>query len=106
MKRFWNILGWVVGVAVSFYFYFESIKEREPTFIIDPLRPVLIDKDLLANKPLNIFDTSGQAINDNVSVITFYFFNQGRESIKRENILEPIRIDLPDKGRILDYKIP
>lgn len=103
-----SILSWVVsiiGIISSFYFYFESIKERVPTFIVDPIKPTLIDTELLKDKPIKIFDPSGKEIFERVTVITFYFFNQGDQSIRREDILEPLKLKITKGTKILDYRI-
>lgn len=103
-----SILGWAVsliGLFSSFYFYFESIKEKTPTFIVDPIKTTLIDTDLLKDKPINILDASGKEILGNVTVITFYFFNQGDQSIKKEDILDPLKLKITNGAKILDYRI-
>ena len=103
-----SILSWVVsiiGIVSSFYFYFESIKEMVPTFIVDPIKPTLIDTELLKDKPIKIFDPSGKEIFERVTVITFYFFNQGDQSIRREDILEPLKLKITKGTKILDYRI-
>lgn len=103
-----SILGWAVsliGLFSSFYFYFESIKEKIPTFIVDPIKTTLIDTDLLKDKPINILDASGKEILGNVTVITFYFFNQGDQSIKKEDILDPLKLKITNGAKILDYRI-
>lgn len=104
MNKFWSILGWVVSIVLSIFLTIISIKEREPTFIVNPLKPLIVNKDLLKNHPITVLDTLGQTIDDDISVITFYFFNQGHEAIRKENILEPLYLKISE-GRILDYKL-
>ncbi|MBI3482810.1 MAG: hypothetical protein HY015_07515 [Bacteroidetes bacterium] len=108
MKRFSGIVSWtitIVSCVSGFYFFYESKKDREPTFVVDPIRPTLVDKELFKNKPLRIVDSTGNEVRENVCVITFYFFNQGNESIKKENILQPLKLRLPKGCKMLDYKL-
>jgi len=103
--EFWQITGWVLGIILSaFLGYFISIKEREPTLKKDKVT-LLIDNNSIKQNPIKIIDSKGAEIAENVSIITFYFFNQGQESIKPDDILEGIKITLPGKGRLLNYKI-
>lgn len=103
-----SILGWVVsliGIISSFYFYFDGIKERIPTFIVDPIKLTLVDTELLKDKPIKILDSYGKEIIENVTIITFYFFNQGDQSIKREDVLDPLKLKVSNGVKILDFRI-
>jgi len=108
MKRASGLISWtitIVSCVSGFYFFYESKKDREPTFVVDPIRPTLVDKELFKNKPLRIVDSTGHEVRENVCVLTFYFFNQGNESIKKENILQPLKLRLPKGCKMLDYKL-
>jgi hypothetical protein len=95
----------VIGILSGAYFYFASVRERIPTFIVDPIKSTIVDKELIRNKPLKISDSEGKEILDNVNILTFYFFNQGNEPIKSENILSDLHLSLSSGSEILDYKI-
>jgi hypothetical protein len=105
ISEFINYSLGVIGILTGAYFYFASVKERIPTFIIDPIKTTIVDKELVKDKPLKIFDIEGKEITMDVNVLTFYFFNQGNESIKPENILTELKLSLPDDCQIIDYKI-
>ena len=77
MNKFWSILGWVTSTILAIFLYYASEKQRIPTFIIDPLQPILVDKELFKNRPINILDTAGKYIDGNISVITFTFLIKG-----------------------------
>lgn len=100
----WIILNIGVGLLTGYYFYFISIKEADPTFIVDPIKTTLVDKKILG-RPINIVDSEGKEILDDVNSITFYFFNQGGAPLKRENILSPIRLSLSNNSKIIDFRI-
>jgi len=40
-----------------------------------------------------------------VTSVYFYFFNQGKETIKRQNVYSPLKISLGDSAKILDFKV-
>lgn len=95
----------ILGIILSAYFYYDSLRERAPTFIVDPIVSTIIDRELVKDNPLKILNSKGIEITQDVNVLTFYFFNQGNESIKSENILSDLRLSLPVNCEILDYKI-
>jgi hypothetical protein len=110
VKRYgFGIIGIVIGILsliLSYYIYKKSIALPEPVFLYDPTRTILIDSDRFAEIPLRVVRPNGEAIKGDVTSIRFYFWNNGRKSIKPSNILEPLFITLDDpNGEILDYKI-
>jgi hypothetical protein len=100
-----NALLGIIGIASGAFFYYDGLKEREPTFIVDPIVSTIVDKELVKDKPLKILNSKGIEITQDVNVLTFYFFNQGNESIRQENILSDLTLSLPINCEILDYKI-
>lgn len=58
-----------------------------------------------ANAPLMLLKANGDTIQSDVTSVYFYFFNQGKETIKKENVYDPIKISLDADAQILDYKI-
>ncbi len=110
-KRYWfGIMLAVITIAASFivghYFYKKSISSPEPVFLLDPVRTKIIESNRLVDTPLRVVRANGDEIKGNVTSVRFYFWNNGRKSIKKSNILEPLVITLDDpNGEILDYKI-
>ncbi len=107
LRRNWlAIIAILIGIAVSNHFYQKSIAKREPVFLVDPSRTEIIDCTRLEETPLRVVRASGDEIKGDVTSTRFYFWNNGRQSIKPSNILEPLIITLDDPdGEILDYKI-
>ena len=86
--------------------YKKSIAKPEPVFLIDPVRTKIIESKHILETPLRVVRPNGDEIKGNVTSVRFYFWNNGRKSIKKSNILEPLVITLDDpNGEILDYKI-
>lgn len=100
-----SIISIVITIIFGYYFLYVGIRERRPTFYVDPTRTTILDKENAANAPLMLLKSNGDTITSNVTSVFFYFFNQGEETIKHENIYSPLKIVLSDEAEILDYKI-
>jgi hypothetical protein len=99
-----NVLSIAITIVFGYYFLYVGDKEREPTFYIDPIRTVIIDKTNAADAPLQLLKPNLDTIDSDVVSVYFYFFNQGKETIKRENVYAPITIKVKD-AEILYYKV-
>ncbi|HMG88847.1 MAG TPA: hypothetical protein VK589_02270 [Chryseolinea sp.] len=95
----------VITIIFGYYFLYVGIRERKPTFYVDPTRTTILDKANAANAPLMLLKANGDTISSDVTSVFFYFFNQGEETIKKENIYSPLKIVVGDNAEILDYKI-
>lgn len=106
-KKYWfGLTCFFLSAAMGIYFYTSSRASREPIFVEDPVKTVIIDSKSVSTSPLKVLTKDNITINGDVTAIRFYFWNKGQLSIKRENILRPILLSLSDpKSRILDYKI-
>lgn len=100
-----SIISIVITIVFGYYFLYVGIRERKPTFYVDPTRTTILDKENAANAPLMLLKSNGDTITSDVTSIYFYFFNQGEETIKQENIYAPLKIKLSDQAEILDFKI-
>jgi len=108
MRKFFEYLGYalgIIGIVLSIYFYEISKKERRPTFVIEPIRTEIFNSKKLINSPIRIIKSDSQEIKRDLTIIRFYFYNKGKESIKKENILTQIRIKTDPNTKIIDYKI-
>jgi hypothetical protein len=110
LKRNWlgiiGIVGTIVGVTLSVYFYKMSVVFPEPVFLLDPVRTTIVDSQRFSEAPLRVVRANGDEIKGDVTSVRFYFWNNGKKSIKPLTILEPLVITLDDpNGEILDYKI-
>jgi hypothetical protein len=100
-----SIISIAITIVFGYYFLYIGNRERKPTFYLDPTRTVILDKENAANAPLQLLKSNGDTIKSNVTSVFFYFFNQGAETIKQENIYSPLKIVLADGSQILDFKI-
>lgn len=100
-----SIISIVITLVFGYYFLYVGIRERKPTFYVDPTRTTILDKESAANAPLLLLKSNGDTITSDVTSVYFYFFNQGEETIKQENIYSPLKIVLSDHAEILDFKV-
>lgn len=107
LRRNWlTIITCILGISFSYYFYQLSKSEREPIFLIDPIKTIVIDSKSFPKSALGVVKEKNTPIEGDITSIRFYFWNNGKEPIRRENILNPIVVSLSDnKGEILDYKL-
>lgn len=104
-----SVLGVVIGllgVGFSFYFYKLSEKEREPVFLVDPYRSIIVEANTIKDFPLKVVDRDGRNVEKDITSVRFYFWNEGRETIKKSEILKPLKITIasPDV-EVIGYKI-
>src|SRR6187402_1456392 len=100
-----SIISIIITLVFGYYFLYVGIRERRPTFYVDPTRTTILDKETAASAPLLLLRSNGDTINSSVTSAYFYFFNQGEETIKQANIYAPLKIVLSDEAEILDFKI-
>jgi hypothetical protein len=100
-----SVISIVITLVFGYYFLYVGIRERRPTFYVDPTRTTILDKETAASAPLLLLRSNGDTINSSVTSAYFYFFNQGEETIKQANIYAPLKIVLGEKAEILDFKI-
>jgi len=100
-----SVISIVITLVFGYYFLYVEIRERRPTFYVDPTRTTILDKENAGSAPLLLLKLNGDTIKSNVTSVYFYFFNQGEETIKPQNIYAPLKVVLSDKAKILDFKI-
>lgn len=109
-QRFWDmIISSVISIGITivfgYYFIYVGERHREPTFYVDPVKTMIIDKTTAADAPIQLLKANHDTITSDVVSAYFYFFNQGQETIKRENIYSPIKVKVDTGAEILYFKI-
>lgn len=109
VRNWLGVLGLAVGIGgivLSIYFFYGSIAEREPVFLIDPVKTTIVDSKLFQRTSLKVSKSDNTPVNADVSSLRFYFWNRGKLAIKPDNVLQPLILSLTDQnGEILDYKL-
>ena len=100
-----SIISIAITIVFGYYFLYVGYKLREPTFFVDPVRTTILDKKNAEDAPLHLVTSKGDTIHSDVVSVYFYFFNQGEETIKSENVYSPLKIRVDTSCRILDFKM-
>ncbi|MCC6373115.1 MAG: hypothetical protein IT236_19075 [Bacteroidia bacterium] len=103
-----NILGFLIGIlgiALSVYYYELSKREKDPTFIIDPIKFEILKSSSTHLAPIKILTLNGDEIKRDVTSLTFYFWNKGKEPIRPVDLLTNINFILSNNAKIIDFKI-
>ncbi len=115
-KKVWfkkNLLG-IVGIIgtilfgiLSVIFYSESIKNRELIFVYDIDKTILFNSKIISMAPIKLINKNdNKEISSDLIIVKFYMWNGGKESIKTENILKDVTINIDDnKSEILDFNL-
>ncbi len=118
-SNLFTLSGWLIGV-ISFgfavYTYLDSIKKREPQFSLSEKGISLTDTFKGTDTPskktsrLSVFwqetNQTRKEVTGNVYLTRFYFWNDGKEAIKSENILSDLEITTSNpKVQILEANI-
>lgn len=91
------LAGVVIAVAVGYFFYRKSIKEKDPVWVWERHK-------LLHRGSFGKFAYDGEPV-DEVWVTEVTFWNAGRETIQRSHVVDPIRLGFPGSVGILDVAI-
>ena len=96
----------ILGILFSVYTYLATRVYREPVFVVDPSRTVILHADTVSTAPIRVLKSNGEEIKSDLTTIKFFFWNNGPLAIKRDNILSDLIISLDaPRGEIIDYKI-
>jgi hypothetical protein len=61
-------------IVFGYYFLCIGIRERKPTFYVNPVRVITLDKTYAANAPLRLLKGNGDTIKADVTSIYFILF--------------------------------
>lgn len=96
----------ILSIVVSYIFYLVSIKERIPVFSVEPLRTRIIDSKTISTAPIQIIGPDSTIIKNDLSAVTFHFWNRGGEAIEQSDVLKPIHVTFDDPSvKLIDIKI-
>jgi hypothetical protein len=93
----------LIGVLATIYFYFKSIRKKEPTFSIRSINLVKDKINKIKGLEINYLN---EKIN-NLSISKLAFYNNGKETIKSNDVAnsDPLKIEIKNNGKILDADI-
>jgi hypothetical protein len=88
------IVGIIISIALSVYFYYKSERHPQPVFVQDSLPLPVVDQNQISGIPVKLTDRFGSPISKNLYTSRIILWNRGNASLKPEQILKPIRITL------------
>jgi hypothetical protein len=97
--------GIVIGSLLSWIFWELSLVELDPTMIVDPQRTVVIERARLKDAPMRVVRTDGQPVEQDVTGIRVYFWNDGRKPLLPAEVIEPYVLSIDAPAEILDFKV-
>lgn len=92
----------VLGFLLAIYFYRVSVRERQLVYSIPPTRTVIADPARVSALRVTY---DGKPVRSRVSGLQVVIWNAGRESIRRTNVLESVRIVTVPRTSILEARI-
>ena len=99
-RKYWQFLVataiTLIGIYLSYFFYVESARSRQPIFLIEPNRTEILSSEQVNRAPIRVHKLDGSEIHSNLYALRFYFWNRGKESIRKSNVLEPLRVTSSD----------
>ncbi len=98
-----SLLLGLLGILLSFYFYFKSIKNRIPIYVI---RTINLVKEKIQKIDTVKIMYSNREIN-NLSISKIAIWNDGKETINKNDVANssPIKININNNFNILDAEI-
>src|ERR1035437_10947714 len=88
-----NVIFGVVGIALAVYFGLVSIKKPNLTYYISPTRTAIVQKGNLNNFSVTY---QGTQVTGDLSSAEIQIWNQGKQPIRREDILKTIALRTPN----------
>lgn len=98
------VLG-IAGIASAAWFYHVSRRERVLTYAVSPERTAIVGTGRSEVSDLHITYKGKPIRGKAVTSSIVYVWNRGSESIRRDNVLVPVAIQLDSDAEILDARL-
>lgn len=92
----------VLGVGLSFYFYFTARDTPNLTYAVNPTRTAVYRAGQTSSLQVSL---GGHLIARDVTATQIAFWNAGHRAIRAANVLLPLRFTFPSTARILEVKL-
>jgi hypothetical protein len=92
----------ITGVVLAVIFYFQSVRERELTYYVHPVKTIVVKAGQSSKLDVTV---DGQGIKSDVTATQIAIWNAGREAIRREHVLRPLVIQTAGGVPIIDASI-
>lgn len=96
----------LAGLVFAIYTHMQSVKERKPLFMVDPVRTTILSQERAADAPILVFNRDGTPIESDLIALRFFLWNDGKEVIDSSHVLEPVHVRIADTScRILEARV-
>ena len=92
----------VVGVLLAVYFYFQSAKYRDFVYMVNPAKAVVVKSGQASRLKVLV---GSKELRGDVTAAQFAFWNQGKESIRAADVLQPVVIEADPPVAILEATV-
>jgi len=82
-------LAGIISIPLAIYLYHQTLKYREFVYFVNPIKTSVVNTGYTSNIKV-LFNN--KEILKNVTAVQLIIWNQGKESIKKDNILNPIKL--------------
>jgi hypothetical protein len=93
----------VIVIPLAIVFYLKTIEVRQLVYVVDPIRTTIVNAQ--ENSLIKVLFKGEELGNTPVTAAHISIWNEGRKSIRPENVLEPVTAVVPDGVRILDVRL-
>jgi hypothetical protein len=100
-----GMVGWaatVLSLVLGIFFYIQSTKNRDVVCFVNPVQTVVVKSGGASN--LHVF-YGDRELKSDVTAAQIAVWNSGNESVRPENILEPVTIHTSPSVQILEASI-
>jgi len=92
----------ILSVFLAILFYNNSKSSRELTYLVNPVKSIIASVDNSTDMSVTY---KNNPIKGNISSMQVAFWNSGKESIKKENILQPLVFSFENNVEIIEVRI-
>jgi hypothetical protein len=92
----------VLSLVLGIFFYFQGTRKRDLVYLVNPVQTVVVKTGEASQLHVSY---GGQELRTDVTAAQIAVWNQGNESIRPENILEPVLIRITPAAPILEASI-
>ncbi len=93
----------LIGVPLAIFFYLKTVEVRQLVYLLDPIRATVVNTREDAS--IKVLFKGEELCPTNITIAQLSIWNDGKKSIRPENVLEPVTIVFPETSRILDVNI-
>ena len=101
-----SLLVTTASLLFALYIYRLSKVERLPVFLVDRVRTEILSSERVSTAPIKVIKNDGSPVERDLTSIRFFFWNMGKQSIRREDVLDSLYVKLGDpNAEIIDKQI-